>query len=216
MPNAVANPLPNQCTRAANGFDAKKLDSGAIGALGCKWGNGAALLRDMMKLTLINPKTPESFWSFKWAVNQVLPGKRALNPPLGLATLAALTPSHWSIEIVDENIESVPLAPNADIVGIGGMAVQGPRQRELIAYYRERGYHVVVGGAAASLTPERYEGLADTVVSGEAEYIWPEFCRDFEAGCASMLGPDRAQRLILSAVDPFRVALSQIGLDVSA
>ena len=45
----------------------------------------------------------------------------------------------------------------------------------------------MVGGAAASLTPEKYEGLADTVIAGEAEYIWPEFCRDFEAGCAKPL-----------------------------
>jgi radical SAM superfamily enzyme YgiQ (UPF0313 family) len=140
-----------------------------------------------MRLTLINPKTPESFWSFKWAVNAVLPNKRALNPPLGLATLAALTPRDWQIEIYDENIEAVPLHPETDIIGIGGMGVQAPRQKELIAYYRGLGYFVVVGGAAASLTPEKYAGLADTVVSGEAEYIWPAFCRDFENGCAKPL-----------------------------
>ena len=68
-----------------------------------------------MRITLINPKVPESFWSFKWAVNSILPGKRALNPPLGLATLAALTPSHWQVEIVDENVEPVPMNPAADI-----------------------------------------------------------------------------------------------------
>src|SRR5512139_823382 len=122
-----------------------------------------------MRLLLINPKTPESFWSFRWAVETILPGKRALNPPLGLATLAALTPRHWQVEIVDENIEAVPLNPQVDIIGIGGMQVQGPRQKELIAYYREHGYYVVVGGAAASLSPENYEGLVDSVVSGEAE-----------------------------------------------
>jgi radical SAM superfamily enzyme YgiQ (UPF0313 family) len=135
-----------------------------------------------MRLLLINPRVPESFWSFKWAVNDILPGKRALNPPLGIATVAALTPKHWDVEIVDENVESVPLAPKADIIGITGMGVQGPRQKELIQYYRERGYYVAVGGSAASLCPENYEGLADTVVAGEGEYIWPQFCRDFEAG----------------------------------
>jgi len=135
-----------------------------------------------MRLLLINPKLPDSFWSFKWAVQTILPGKRAVNPPLGLATLAALCPPGWDVEIVDENVEPLPLAPEADIVGIGGMGVQVPRQRELLAYYRARGHHVVVGGAAASLVPESYHGLADTVVAGEAEYIWPAFCRDFEAG----------------------------------
>ncbi|MEO0034787.1 MAG: hypothetical protein RLZZ501_810 [Pseudomonadota bacterium] len=140
-----------------------------------------------MRLLLINPKLPDSFWSFRWAVNAILPGKRAVNPPLGLATLAALTPAHWQVAIVDENIETVPLAPDADIVGIGGMGVQVARQRELLAYYRARGHHVVVGGAAASLEPERYQGLVDTVVAGEAEYIWPRFCQDFEAGCPGTL-----------------------------
>jgi radical SAM superfamily enzyme YgiQ (UPF0313 family) len=135
-----------------------------------------------MRLLLINPRVPESFWSFKWAVNEILPGKRALNPPLGIATVAALTPKHWDVEIVDENVEAVPLAPKADIIGITGMGVQEPRQKELIQYYRERGYYVAVGGSNASLCPERYEDVADTVVAGEGEYIWPEFCRDFEAG----------------------------------
>ena len=135
-----------------------------------------------MRLLLINPKVPDSFWSFKWAIHAILPGKRAVNPPLGLATLAALCPSDWQIEIVDENVEPVPLAPEADIVGIGGMGVQVRRQRELLAYYRGLGHYVVIGGAAASLCPENYDGLADTVVAGEAEYIWPEFCRDFAAG----------------------------------
>jgi radical SAM superfamily enzyme YgiQ (UPF0313 family) len=135
-----------------------------------------------MRVLLINPKVPDSFWSFKWAVHAILPGKRAVNPPLGLATLAALCPEDWQVEIVDENVESVPLAPTADIVGIGGMGVQVPRQRELLAYYRQRGHYVVIGGAAASLCPETYDGLADTIVAGEAEYIWPQFCRDFAAG----------------------------------
>lgn len=134
-----------------------------------------------MRLLLINPRLPHSFWSFKWAVAEILPGKRAVNPPLGLATVAALCPAEWKVEILDENIEELPLAPEVDLIGIGGMAVQGRRQRELIAYYRECGHYVVVGGAAASLCPETYAGVADTVIAGEAERIWPEFCRDFEA-----------------------------------
>lgn len=135
-----------------------------------------------MRLLLINPKLPDSFWSLKWAIYAILPGKRAVNPPLGLATLAALCPKDWQVEIVDENVQPVPLSPTADVIGIGGMGVQVPRQRELLAYYQQRGHHVVVGGAAASLCPETYDGLADTIVVGEAEYIWPEFCRDYAAG----------------------------------
>ncbi len=135
-----------------------------------------------MHLLLINPRFPESWWSAKWALSDILPGKRAINPPLGLATLAALCPPHWQITIVDENVETLPLDPQADIVGICGMGVQFPRQKELIAYYKSRGHYVVAGGSYGSLCPEQYEDLADTVVAGEAEYIWKEFCKDFEAG----------------------------------
>ncbi len=140
-----------------------------------------------MRLLLINPKSPESFWNFHWAVSEVLPGKRAINPPLGLATLAALCPPHWQVRIVDENVEPLPLAPEADLIGIGGMGVQFPRQRELIEYYRGLGHFVVAGGSFASLCPERYQGLAQSVISGEAERIWPRFCADFEAGSTQPL-----------------------------
>ena len=140
-----------------------------------------------MRLLLINPRFPESFWSFRFAIDRILPGKRAINPPLGLATLAALCPPGWDVTIVDENVESIPLAPAADVVGVCGMGVQFPRQRELLDYYRARGYHVVAGGSYASLCPERYETLADTVVCGEAESIWPAFCRDYEAGTVQRL-----------------------------
>ena len=135
-----------------------------------------------MRLLLINPAQPESFWSFRWALERVLAGKRALNPPLGLATLAGLCPQHWRVSIVDENVEPLPLKPRADLIGIGGMGVQSPRQKQLLRYYREAGYRVVAGGSYASLCPEEYLDLADSVIAGEAEYTWPRFCRDFEAG----------------------------------
>jgi radical SAM superfamily enzyme YgiQ (UPF0313 family) len=133
-----------------------------------------------MKLLLINPKFPESFWSFQWAVDNVFAGKRSMSSPLGLATLAALSPETWHVEIVDENVEQVPARPDADIVGICGMTAQFERQKELMALYKRQGYFVVAGGSYASLCPEAYEGLADSVVAGEAEYVWKEFCRDYE------------------------------------
>jgi len=140
-----------------------------------------------MRLLLINPALPESFWSFRWALQRVLGGKRSLNPPLGLATLAALCPPDWEVTIVDENVEPLPLRPQADLVGIGGMGVQAPRQKQLLRYYREAGYRVVAGGSYASLCPQEYLEHADTVIAGEAEYIWPRFCADLERGTPQAL-----------------------------
>jgi radical SAM superfamily enzyme YgiQ (UPF0313 family) len=140
-----------------------------------------------MRLLLVNPRFTESFWSFKWAVDEILPGIRAINPPLGLATLAALSPADWEITIIDENVETVPFAPAVDLIGVCGMGVQFQRQEELLRFYRSRGYYVVAGGSYASLCPERFKGLADVVVAGEAERIWPQFCTDFVTGVPQAL-----------------------------
>jgi radical SAM superfamily enzyme YgiQ (UPF0313 family) len=140
-----------------------------------------------MKLLLINPRMPESFWSFSWAFRNVAHGPKALLPPLGLATVAALTPPGWEISIVDENVEPIDWDADADVVGVSGMAVQFPRQREIMARFRSRGCHVVAGGSYASLCPEEYAAHADTVVAGEAEYVWPRFCDDFARGRAEPL-----------------------------
>ncbi|MEA3277405.1 MAG: DUF4070 domain-containing protein [Pseudomonadota bacterium] len=133
-----------------------------------------------VRLLLINPRFPESFWSFRWTIENIFPDKRTINPPLGLATLAALCPPHWEVQIVDENVEPLPLSPEADLIGVCGMGTQFARQEELLRYYRGQDYYVVAGGSYASLCPDRYADIADTVVAGEAEYIWPVFCADFE------------------------------------
>ena len=83
-------------------------------------------------LLLINPRFPESFWSFSWTFEHVIPTKRTNVPPLGLATLAALTPADWEIRIVDENVEAIDWNVRADIVGVCGMSVQYGRQREIL------------------------------------------------------------------------------------
>ncbi len=140
-----------------------------------------------MKLLLINPKFPESFWSFSWALSRIVRDKKALTTPLGLATLAALCPEHWQITILDENVEIIDWEFDADLVGVCGMGVKFLRQQEILIEFRKRGRYVVAGGSYASLCPDDYSDLADTVIAGEAERIWPEFCADFEMGTAQSI-----------------------------
>ena len=61
-------------------------------------------------------------------------------------------------------------------------------------YYRSRGHFVVAGGSYASLCPEEYAALADTVVAGEAEYIWKEFCARLRARRARSRCTTRPER----------------------
>ena len=163
-----------------------------------------------MKLLLISPKFNESFWSVRWIVTQLTPDRPETLPPLGLATAAALCPPHWEVQIINENLDPVPLEPDADIIGISGMGVQFERQKELLKFYRSRGHYVVAGGSYASLCPELYEPFADSIVSGEAEYIWPQFCRDFEAGRPKKLYQETGEVNLQDSPVP-RFDLAQVG-----
>jgi hypothetical protein len=47
-----------------------------------------------VRLLLVNPALPESFWSFRWALERVLGGKRSLNPPLRRAAMRDYAERH--------------------------------------------------------------------------------------------------------------------------
>jgi radical SAM superfamily enzyme YgiQ (UPF0313 family) len=133
-----------------------------------------------VKLYLIAPKNPESFWTF----DRVLPslGKRCVFPNLALPTVAGLTPPPHEVVLCDENVEPVDFDTDADIVGITGFVIHKQRMFELAEAFRRRGKLVVAGGPFATLCPEELRGKVDVLVVGEAEYTWPQFVRDYEAG----------------------------------
>jgi radical SAM superfamily enzyme YgiQ (UPF0313 family) len=132
-----------------------------------------------MKICLISPKNPESFWTF----DRILPSlnKKCVFPNLALPTVAALTPPGHDVILCDENVEPIDFDTDADIIGITGYVVHRKRVFEIIDEFKRRGKFVVVGGPFASLCPEDLEGRADVVFVDEAEYTWPQFLRDFEA-----------------------------------
>ena len=78
-----------------------------------------------MNVLLICPEFPDTFWSFKHALKFIR--KRALSPPLGLITVAALLPKTWNKRLVDLNVtphlKEKDLAW-ADMVFISAMTVQ--------------------------------------------------------------------------------------------
>jgi radical SAM superfamily enzyme YgiQ (UPF0313 family) len=140
--------------------------------------------KDDMKILLVNPISPDSFWSFQGLEGLV---ENFAHAPLGLATVAALTPSGFGVRIVDENIERVDLESDADVVGFTAFNVQIRRAVELAREFRARGKKVVIGGPYVSLVPEHFEDLFDTVFVGEAENIWPKYCRDLKMGVPKRL-----------------------------
>ncbi len=101
-------------------------------------------------------------------------------PPLNLSYVAAVTPGHYDIELLDENIEPFTFR-EADIVGITAYTASAPRAYQIAQVYRERGIPIVMGGIHVSMRPEEALHYCDTVVIGEAEPVWPKVLEDFEA-----------------------------------
>ena len=133
-----------------------------------------------MKIYLVAPKNPESFWTF----DRILPSlkKRCVFPNLSLPTVAGLTPREHEVVLCDENVETVDFETDADIVGLTGYVIHSERIFELAAEFRRRGKFVVAGGPFASLCPEQLRDKVDVVFVDEAEYTWPQFLSEYPAG----------------------------------
>ncbi|MDT4897293.1 MAG: hypothetical protein QOH25_2370 [Acidobacteriota bacterium] len=102
-------------------------------------------------------------------------------PGLTLPMLAAVTPSHCELRLVNETVEDIPFAEHWDLVGITGMGSGIVRAWQIADEFKRRGATAVIGGIAASLLgPELSLEHADSVVTGEAEEIWPQLINDFE------------------------------------
>jgi radical SAM superfamily enzyme YgiQ (UPF0313 family) len=136
-----------------------------------------------MKILLVHPEFPDTYWSFRHALK--IEGKRAVFPPLGLLTVSAMLPRDWDRRLVDMNVEA--LWPDdvewADMVMVSAMIVQNESLEQVVALCRKLGKKVVVGGPYVSTSSERLPD-ADHIFIGEAETTLPEFISDVELGIA--------------------------------
>ena len=123
-----------------------------------------------------------SFWNYVEVCKIV--GAKYPVAPLGLLTVAALLPQHWTYKLVDANIEPVldEYFEWADIMCVGGMLPQQSNMLSLIDRAHQFDLPVVVGGADPTSQPELYQS-ADYLVLGEGEVTIPLFIADLEKGC---------------------------------
>ena len=134
-----------------------------------------------MKVLLVYPEFPDTFWSFKHALP--FQGKRSAYPPLGLLTVAGMLPARWQKRLVDMNVRRLKDSDLdwADVVFFSGMMVQGPSMKQAIARSKQRGRRTVVGGPIASAADPAI-AEADHVVEGEAEELIAGLAADLERG----------------------------------
>jgi radical SAM superfamily enzyme YgiQ (UPF0313 family) len=140
-----------------------------------------------IKALLVWPKIPNSFWTFEGMLD-LLPEKVVM-PPLGLVTVAALCPDHWTVRLLDQAVEDLTDDDIlwADLVMVGAMTVQQEGLQEVLGRARRLGRRTIVGGPYASGEPARMLAVADHVVVGEPDEVFHKIARDLEEGTARRL-----------------------------
>jgi len=140
-----------------------------------------------IKVLMIWPRFPSSFWSFD-GVMDLVPIETD-QPPLGLLTVAALCPKNWTLRLIDRGFEDLLDTDIlwADLVMVSGMRVQKDDIRETLLRARALGKRTMIGGPFASSEPELLLQLADHVVAGEPDEVFPEIAADLERGSPKRL-----------------------------
>jgi len=136
-----------------------------------------------MKVLLIYPLFPKTFWSYERILELI--NRKALLPPLGLITVAAILPQEWEFKLVDRNVRSVTEAEWdwADLVICSAMIVQKPDLIAQIKEAKKRGKSVAVGGPYPTSLPEEMREVGvDYLILDEGEITLPLFVEALQRG----------------------------------
>ena len=159
---------------------------------------------NVQKCLLVQPRfSSNSFYNYSEVARFL--GARYPSAPLGLMTVAALLPQHWTFRLVDENVRPLTDADIkwADLVLASGMLPQQKGILTVIHRAHSVGKPVAVGGPDPSSQPYIYK-QADYVVMGEGEVTIPPFVQDLIKGVASGLyRSDRRADMSKSVVPRF-------------
>jgi radical SAM superfamily enzyme YgiQ (UPF0313 family) len=135
------------------------------------------------RVLLVSPRIPTTYWSYKYALPFVK--KKALLPPLGLLTVAAMLPESFELRLVDMNVSALRREDVewADMVFLSAMLVQKQSFEEVVALCRQCATPVVAGGPYPTSSFDKIDGV-DHFVLDEAEITLPAFLQDLEQGQA--------------------------------
>src|SRR5213595_2905588 len=131
------------------------------------------------------------------------PIKYSLFPPLGLATLAAYLTQDDHAVIVDEHVEKLRLDDAPELVVIQVYITNAYRAYRIADDYRSKGAFVCLGGLHVTSLPEETALHADAIFLGPGEQTFPNFLKDFRAGCPARVYTSTTGRT-LDHVPPIR------------
>lgn len=127
-----------------------------------------------MRVVIIAPAGESYIWRKRRAAFTM--------PPMALPLLAALTPAGVEVRLIDEAVEDVDTALEADLVGLSAMTANAPRAYALADHFRCRGIQVIMGGVHPSTLSEEALEHCDSVAVGEAESLWAQILTDAGEG----------------------------------
>jgi radical SAM superfamily enzyme YgiQ (UPF0313 family) len=145
-----------------------------------------------MKILLIWPKFPDTFWSFKYALPFI--DKKAVFPPLGPLTVAAILPREWEKKLIDLNVEDLKDKDLewADFIFISAMVIQKESVNEISKQTKKFNKKIVAGGPLFTTGYEEFLDKIDYFVLGEGEISLPLFLEDLKNGnLKKIYKPDR-------------------------
>jgi radical SAM superfamily enzyme YgiQ (UPF0313 family) len=134
-----------------------------------------------MRVLLVYPQNPDTFWSFKHVLRFV--SKRSTFPPLGLLTVAALLPSDWQLKLVDLNVERLKDSDLrwADYVMISAMIIHKESVHDIVARCVTLKKPVIAGGPLFTTGHTAFPAIKHFVL-GEAEELIPQLAADMLSG----------------------------------
>jgi len=134
-----------------------------------------------LNILLVYPRYPDTFWSFGYSLKFI--SKKAVSPPIGLLTVAALLPKAWKKKVVDLNVDLLKEEDIqwADYVFLSAMEIQQKSVQEVIIKVKDYGKKIVAGGPLFTITPDRFQNV-DHLVLQEAEATLPCFIEDLKGG----------------------------------
>lgn len=134
-----------------------------------------------MKILLLYPQTPDTFWSFKHVLRFI--SKRAAFPPLGLLTVAAMLPRDWELRLVDTNVQKLTDDDLrwADYVMLSAMIAHRESVGPMVDRCRKLAKTVIAGGPLFTTGHANFPQIPHFVL-GEAEDLMPRLIADLQAG----------------------------------
>ncbi|MBN1919159.1 MAG: B12-binding domain-containing radical SAM protein [Verrucomicrobia bacterium] len=133
-----------------------------------------------MRILLVYPETPNTFWSFRHALRLV--SRPAAFPPLGLLTIAAMLPRDWDLRLLDLNVEPLTdeTLAGADFVFLSAMLVQRASVANVVARCKRLGTPIVAGGPLFTAMHAEFPDIQHFVL-GEAEGVIPALVDDMRS-----------------------------------